>query len=260
MSTPAQKKTIKEFKAVTSVTDKIATDVLTANGYNLERAVDDYFSNKHKYGGASSSSSSSSASASKVDAKKLAAIFDEYASEDDSDSIDGANLAKFFEALGLNTAGPGPLALAWQYRCENFATVERKEFSAYYSRAGIDTLPAMKADAKRVEESLKDKKQFKEFYRWLFEFVKEEEERKTIDNNMAFSLWSCVLPVHFSATEEWVKFCKSQKSLKMVSFDLWQQLWEFAKDFQPDLANFDADGAWPVVIDEFVEHLRKIKK
>ena len=146
----------------------------------------DYFSNKHKYGGSSSSSSSSSAGASKADSKKLSALFEEYRGrceeedEEDMDVMDGANLARFFEALGLNTAGPGPLALAWQYRCATFATLERKEFTAYYTRLGIDTLAAMKADARRVEELLKDKKQFKDFYRWLFEFAKEEEERKTI--------------------------------------------------------------------------------
>lgn len=44
----------------------------------------------------------------------------------------------------------------------------------------LDTLAQLQTDAKRVESLLADKKAFKDFYRWLFDFVKEEEERKTI--------------------------------------------------------------------------------
>ena len=149
-------------------------------------------------------------------AVQLTAIFDQYASADDPDVIDGAQLAAFFGDLGVDVSGPGPLALAWQYKCGNFATVERKEFIDYYSSRGVDTLAAMKTDAARVQSLLQDKSQFKQFYRWLFDFVKEEEERKTIDCGMAFNLWACVLPVHFKLTDEWLAFCKAQKNLKMV--------------------------------------------
>lgn len=90
--------------------------------------------------------------------------------------------------------------------------------------------------------------------------MKEDEERKTIDTNVAVGLWSVVLPLHFPLTDAWLAFCKSSKSLKMVSNDLWQQLWEFARDADTDLANFDEDGAWPVIIDEFVADFRKNKK
>ena len=208
------------------------------------RCLTDYYSNKHKYEGAGGFSfgSSSSSSASKADSKKLTAIFDSYASAEDKDVIDGAKLASFFGDLGVDVSGPAPLALAWQYKCANFATVERAEFMSYYSAKGIDTLAGMKTDAKRVTDLLSDKAQFKAFYRWLFDFVKEEEERKTIDNNMAFSLWAVVLPVHWSLTSDWLSFCKSNKSLKMVSQDLWGQLWEFVKDCKSDLSNYDDDG------------------
>jgi len=147
---------------------------------------------------------------------QLSALFDKYTSPEEPDTIDGPPLASFFADLGMDVSGPGPLALAWQYKCANFATVERKEFIDYYSARGVDTLAAMKTDATRVQSLLKDKSQFKLFYRWLFDFVKEEEERKTIDCAMAFNLWSCVLPVHFALTDEWIAFCKASKSLKMV--------------------------------------------
>lgn len=259
MSTAAQKKSIKDFKAVTSSDDKVATNALSANAWNLERAIDDFYSNKHKYSSASAAAGSSKSSG--VDSKKLNALFDQFAdAEEDEDSIDGQQLAAFFTELGVDVAGWMPLVLAWQYKCKNFATVERKEFTAYYTAQGIDTLAAMKTDVKRVEQMLADKRAFKDFYRWLFDFVKEEEERKTIDAAMALNLWSVVLPAHWSLTGSWLTFCKSKgDKLKVVSADVWAQLWEFAKDVKSDLSNYDDDGAWPVLIDEFVEWQRKQK-
>lgn len=53
--------------------------------------------------------------------------------------------------------------------------------STYYS---IDTLDKMKTDVKRVEGLLNDKSKFREFWRWLFELLKEEPDRKTIGQNI----------------------------------------------------------------------------
>ena len=66
----------------------------------------------------------------------MTAIFDQYADPDDKDSIEGEKLQEFFTDLGRDLAGVGPLALAWAYKCENFAAVSRSEFNRYYTRQG----------------------------------------------------------------------------------------------------------------------------
>ncbi|NDW60263.1 DCN1-like protein, partial [Yangia sp. PrR004] len=42
---------------------------------------------------------------------------------------------------------------------------------------------------------------------------------------------------------------------KAISRDTWAQLLEFVKTIDPQLSNFDDEGAWPYLIDEFVEYL-----
>lgn len=112
--------------------EKVAAAALAANGYNLERALDDFYSSKGKYSSASSFSSSSSSS--KVSTSKLSALFDQYRS--DEESIEGEELQKFFQDLNVPLSGPLPLALAWQYKCANFASVDKKEFMNYYTQQG----------------------------------------------------------------------------------------------------------------------------
>jgi len=41
--------------------------------------------------------------------------------------------------------------------------------------------------------------------------------------------------------------------MKAVSRDVWDQCLEFSREIKPDLSNWEDDGAWPVIIDEFVE-------
>ncbi|KAE9444668.1 hypothetical protein C3L33_23435, partial [Rhododendron williamsianum] len=44
---------------------------------------------------------------------------------------------------------------------------------------------------------------------------------------------------------------------KAISRDTWSQLLEFARMVDPTLSNYDAEGAWPYLIDEFVEYLNE---
>ena len=43
--------------------------------------------------------------------------------------------------------------------------------------------------------------------------------------------------------------------MKVISRDVWLQLLEFAKTVDSTLSNYDAEGAWPCLLDEFVEYL-----
>ena len=44
-----------------------------------------------------------------------------------------------------------------------------------------------------------------------------------------------------------------QASVKAITKDTWFQLLPFAKQYPEDLSGYDENGAWPYLIDEFVE-------
>uniref|UniRef100_A0A803N5K2 Defective in cullin neddylation protein n=1 Tax=Chenopodium quinoa TaxID=63459 RepID=A0A803N5K2_CHEQI len=58
-----------------------------------------------------------------------------------------------------------------------------------------------------------------------------------------------VLPGQALLTLEWARHNKA------ISRDTWAQLLEFVRIVDPQLSNYDAEGAWPYLIDEFVEYL-----
>jgi hypothetical protein len=47
------------------------------------------------------------------------------------------------------------------------------------------------------------------------------------------------------------------QSIKVVTKDVWDMLLTFVNDVDADMSNYDDDGAWPVMIDDFVEWYRE---
>jgi DCN1-like protein 1/2 len=254
MSTPAQKKALKEFKAVTNTSDKVATEALKKTNWDLERALDGFF-NK---GGEAKASGFSFGSDSKVDKTKLGKIFDKYAgtTEKDKDLMFDEKLAEYLKAIGVDPEGAASLGVAWRLKCKALGAIKRAEFLDGWANLGIDSIDKMQTQAKEIAKTLENKTDFKEFYRWLFDFVKVEGDRKTIEVGTAVDMWNLVLTKHFTLLPKFLKFLESQGT-KTVSHDLWTMLFEFARDVKPDLSNYDADGAWPADIDAFVEYVRE---
>jgi len=255
MSSAAQKKAVKEFKNVTSASDKIASEILSSHSWQLEEALDYFFSHRHLYPSVSSSTST----APKVDQTKLNKLFDKYAAKsDEKEAISGEGLALLFTDMSIDPAGMLTLTLAYTWKCKNFGEISRSEFVNGMTNQGLDTIDKMKVESKRLSSLTNDPKFFKDFYRWLFDFLKEENDRKTIDSDAAYEMWSLILPSQWKLTKEWIDYCQFTK-LKVVAKDLWEQVLEFTKEVKEDLSNHDPDGAWPVIIDEFVEYQTKNK-
>ena len=63
--------------------------------------------------------------------------------------------------------------------------------------------------------------------------------------------WRLFLADRFALLEDWLAF--AEKNCKaMISRDLWIMVWDLATDVSPDLSDFEYDGAWPTLIDDFV--------
>lgn len=259
MSSVAQKKTLKDFIAVTHVTEKVATTILSNNGWRLQDSIDDFYSNSARYTGGSSSSSSAVV---KVDRIKLEKLYEKYAT---GDSISEEKLGQFFQDVGVDPASATTFGVAWQLKAKNFGEFSKKEFVDGFAALGCDTIEKMKTECARLDTSLKnDRRTFKEFYRWLFDFIKDEGDRKTIDADIALDMWNIVLPLHFPLLSSWISFIRAnneKNKYKIISKDVWEQVFELAKEVKPDFSNYDEnEGAWPVILDEFVEYQKKNSK
>lgn len=240
-------KAVKDFQGVTGSSDKVAKEFLSKCNNDLETALDAFFS------------SSSSQSGPMVNVAQMENVFSQYAgSGSDADLICDDKLLAFLTDLKIDPEDNRAVyALAWKLKCKSVGEISRKEFADGFGGAGCDSLAKMAQFADSARAALARPDQFKAFYRWTFDFCKEDKERKALEKEQALELWLVVLDeARFKHLRRFVAFLQKQPC-KQVAKDLWDQLLEFATDIKPDLSNWSDDGAWPVTIDDFVQELKK---
>ncbi|KAI8471089.1 MAG: Cullin binding-domain-containing protein [Monoraphidium minutum] len=96
---------------------------------------------------------------------------------------------------------------------------------------------------------------FSAFYRFTF-FICRDCGKRNMTFETAAATWQLVLQGRFRLLERWCAFVRRQQR-GVVTEDTWRQVLDFARAVHEDLSNYDPSGAWPVLLDEFVESLRR---
>jgi hypothetical protein len=56
---------------------------------------------------------------------------------------------------------------------------------------------------------------------------------------------------------DWTEFMKGKQA---VTRDTWRLFYTFTQQHPKDLNNYDADGCWPSVFDDFVDYIKDKQK
>ena len=93
-----------------------------------------------------------------------------------------------------------------------------------------------------------------EIYKFSFEFA-QDKGKKNVDVELACDLWTLIIGSSCGFLSQWQDFCKGKvdrNEIKVITKDTWLLFWDFNKQTRGNFANFEDDGAWPCIIDEFV--------
>ncbi|CAH8348660.1 unnamed protein product [Eruca vesicaria subsp. sativa] len=101
-----------------------------------------------------------------------------------------------------------------------------------------------------------DFSEFTRFYDFVF-FMCRENGQKSITVAKAITAWKLVLVGRFRLLNRWCDFIEKNQRYT-ISEDTWQQVLAFSRCVHENLEGYDSEGAWPVLIDEFVEHMYSI--
>lgn len=186
----------------------------------------------------------------------------------DTDPLEAAHLAYLAEKLEIDSDDIALYVLAWKLGCAMPFTVQRKEWCQGLAALGVDSLPTMKSIIPALRAETSHPKSFKEFYFWIFMWLRHSEMVKFLQVETAVTMWplffdSLTTGHTFPVLDEWLEFWSTQKVGKGVTKDVWRQTFDFtAVDIYSDLSptnpkGYDEAGSWPSVMDEFVSWARK---
>ncbi|XP_009376275.1 defective in cullin neddylation protein AAR3 [Pyrus x bretschneideri] len=105
-------------------------------------------------------------------------------------------------------------------------------------------------------DSMVDFSEFSRFYDFVF-FMCRENGQKNITVNKAVNAWRLVLAGRFRLLNQWCDFVEKNQRHN-ISEDTWRQVLAFSRCVHENLEGYDPEGAWPVLIDDFVEHMYRV--
>jgi DCN1-like protein 1/2 len=243
-----QKEKAKQFCVFTGASEKVAVELLTVFGWSLEAAVDAFFT------GAGSLGSSAGPA---IDSAKVAEMFAKY-KEADVDEIQVAGTERFCTDLGVDPSDPIMLIICWQMRCKHMCVFTLEEWTQGFTAMGVESVDALSKSFAKLRALLDDPENFRDFYSWCFDFSKEPGHGvRSLAIEVARQMWQMTIGARYpEPVARWIEFVEA-KGIKVVTKDVWDMLLTFLANVnQDDMADYDDEGAWPVLIDDYVEWFR----
>lgn len=181
--------------------------------------------------------------------KKCAKWFHEYTGS--SGTIEPEGMEKFCEDIGVEPENIVMLVIAFKLSAKQMGYFTSEEWEQGMSSMQCDNADKLKSRLEELRSLLNDQVQFKNIYRYAFDFARDKDQR-CIDIDIAKGMLKLLLGSKWPKFPQFWQFLEQSK-YKVLNRDQWNNVLEFSRSIKPDLSNYDVDGAWPVLIDEFVE-------
>lgn len=194
----------------------------------------------------------------KVDVTELYKLYDKYATKDEEGGIQGEGIMSFCEDFQINPTEIHLLILFWKLNCQKKYYISEQEFIYGLSDLGMESSSKLKSLFPKLTNYISDPKQFKSFYGFCFDYFREPSQKRLM-TEIAVPTWKLLLS-NYKYIDDWAAFLLNGKD-KTIPKDTWNQFLTFTQDtnfksFETFNAQ-DEENAYPVVIDEFCEYMRK---
>lgn len=239
-----------QFASICQCSAEVAQTVCKKFKWDLQQAMEHYYGNRHKY-----PASVVKKEASKVQLKALDDLFNKYV--DDEKDTTGSDFQTLHEDIGIDFEAKGPFMLAFKFNCQTYGQMTREEFKKGFTKWESYKLPDMKIKASSMVKNF-NSNDFSNMYTWTFNYMKDNDQKKTIPKEYAHAIWSVLLKDHKPALPCLAKFLEfveeslEDDEVKAITSDTWKQTREFLTKCK-DQKTFENDGAWPTLIDKFLD-------
>ncbi|CAD5234668.1 unnamed protein product [Bursaphelenchus xylophilus] len=248
-----QRDKLRTFLQIANCDEIIAQKCLNNADWNIERALDIFYQTP-----------SFQESSSGCDARKIDALFNAYANDKEDlkqtgveNRIGPNGMLRLLNDLHVDPSSVDALILAWKMKAETQCEFSQEEFKNGCIQMRVDTIDKMRNQVSNWRNEIKDTQKFKQLYQFAFNYAKSAATR-FLEIDTAVAYWNLIFEDRDSRVPIWIEFLKNNKT-RGVSRDTWNLFFDFLVQTMDTYDNYDAEGAWPVMIDEFVDYAKTRK-
>ncbi|KAG5570447.1 hypothetical protein H5410_060213 [Solanum commersonii] len=241
-----RKGTVRGFMAHTGASEKSAIQHLKNNDWDFQLAVEEY-SQEHA-----------------TEKNRCEVLFNKY-KDPNVDMIMADGISNLCNDLQVDPQDIVMLVLSWKLKAASICEFSKQEFICGVQSLEIDSMEKFKNKIPFLRSQLKDEDTFSEIYNFTFDWAKEkfavgcflkpgraQQGQKTLALETALALWKLLFAeLQWPLVDQWCQFIQERHN-NAISRDFWLQLLKFAKTVDATLSNYDAEGAWPFFLDEYL--------
>lgn len=194
-----------------------------------------------------------------VNQSKVQALFTQYRAEGAEDVIMSEGIERLCNDIEVSTLDPVTLSLCFHMNAKQMGVFTREEFVTGLTSLNVDSVEKLKLVIPTLRADLADPTECKKVYAFTFGFALDQFQ-KHLPMGLAAEFWKLLLKPHFALLVDWIAFVEANHAESSLRRDDWMMIFDLATMVKPDLSNYDDEPAWPVMLDNFVEHVRSQRK
>ncbi|CAG9328596.1 unnamed protein product [Blepharisma stoltei] len=242
-----QREKLTQFISITGMQDAPARKYLNSKNWDLELAVDEFYN---------SGAQMPRDQPAPTNQKNIESLFARYKGSNPN-QIESEGIEHFCRDLGIEPMDVVILVISKYFNAATMGVYTKEEFCSGMKALGCDDVNKLRQKIPELRRELNNPQAFKEVYNYVFTFSRDPGVRN-LGYETAVALWRLLLTEKYPIVNRWIEFLERREKKHDVMKDTWEMFLDFAIILEREgLQGYDPNGAWPVLIDEFVEYLRR---